>query len=37
MNYELSELVENADSEIYEKQKNSLARLRDADGRKENI
>jgi len=25
-------LIENADSEIYKKQKNSLARSRDADG-----
>jgi hypothetical protein len=33
-NHEPSELVENADSEIYKKQKNSLAESRDADGRK---
>lgn len=31
MNYELNELIESADSEIYEQQKNSLVRSRDAD------
>ena len=32
MNYELDELIENTDSKIYKKQKNSLARSRDTDG-----
>jgi hypothetical protein len=32
MNYELNELIENADSEIYKKQKSSLARSREANG-----
>jgi len=32
MNYELNELIGNADIVMYKKQKNSLARSRDADG-----
>jgi hypothetical protein len=32
MNFELSNLVKNADSEIHKKHKNSLARSRDANG-----
>jgi hypothetical protein len=40
MNYELNELIGNADiirySKIYKKQENSLARSRDADGWQEN-
>jgi hypothetical protein len=36
-NRELNELIGNADSKIYKKQKNGLARKRDADGWRENV
>ena len=35
-NHEMNELIGNADSKIYKKQKNGLARTRDADGWREN-
>ena len=37
MNYELNKVIQNADIERFiKKQKNTLARSRDADGRREN-